>query len=460
MKKLSSFFVLMLIALMLFVSCNGSTPTKEESNSSSNGSTPTVTERAATDADYTLFATLSNVLMNDIVSNRIHNSELIPEGCKREQDDSTNTISLTFNSCEFDSYNLDGSPLHVKLNGNATIRTEGEQENSVTYITCNFTEGSSLGDTDFTTNLEFDTNNAEMGYNFTSAIINGNKVKGLSELAKSKAIRVATDEDKELTKKLIAVFDYIKTLTPQQISELNTSKKLIINDNSTHVVYAFNNLDFEYSGTNYLLNGGVEVITKELYKKYDIKCNFFNTGTKIDGIYHSVVAEGTQTYTNNNSTFNFQKAIIDYTLITNLVVEVPERVATDADGKLISAIYIATKDLFNNSNPPANVDFSDNNNLTFNGYSFSVRIGESEVFNLILVGSATKTEKDGNIKYEYDLKDGTTISVRDLKDSTTISDVPHTVNASFTKNNTIEVLDAIIDGTKVKNLGDKMKPYL
>ena len=451
MKKLSSFLVLMLIALTLFVSCNGSTPTKEESNSSSNGSTPTVTERAATDADYTLFATLSNVLMNDIVSNRIKHNVGIPEGCTREQDDSTNTISLTFNSCEFDSYNLDGSPLHVKLNGSATIKRD--QANSVDYYTWNFTEGSSLGNTIFTINLEFSTNNS--GINFTTATINGFKINGLSELANRKYSREATDEDKELTKKLISILSYLETLSSDEITALNNNtpgeiNKYNNNTNTNAVVYTFNNWQYVYSGTNYLLNGGVELIRMDS-NTFTINCNFLNNGTKIDGVYHSIMAGGTKSVSTENCIYDFQNAVIDFTSITNLVVEVPERVATDADGKLISAIYIATKDLFNNSNP---------NNLTFNGYSFPVMFGESEVFNLILVGSATKTEEDGNIKYEYDLKDGTKISVRDLKDGTTISDVPHTVNASFTKNNTIVVKYAIIDGTKVNYLDDKMKPYL
>ena len=161
MKKISSILVLMLIALMLFVSCNGSTPTKEESNSSSNGSTPTVTERAATDEDYDLFKTLSIILIEDLT-----NRETLPEGCTKNQVEDTSIF--TFNSCEFDSYNLDGSTLHVKLNGNATIRAEGEREENVDYYIYNITEGSSIGGIKYTLNTEYSMNNNTYTFNIKS----------------------------------------------------------------------------------------------------------------------------------------------------------------------------------------------------------------------------------------------------------------------------------------------------
>ena len=82
-----------------------------------------------------------------------------------------------------------------------------------------------------------------------------------------------------------------------------------------------------------------------------------------------------------------------------------------------------------------------------------MQLVSGDVFIFKLVGSATRTKGTGIIEYKCDLKDGTTIS-----------ETPHTVKASFTINtnyNTIEVHEAIIDGTEVKkNLGDMMKHYL
>lgn len=186
MKKISSILVLMLIALMLFVSCNNNTPTKEESNSSSNdssnGSTPTVTERAVTDDDFNLFITLDKVIIKENLFYKY--PDQLPGGCSRDQKGGTNI--LNFYQCELDHNALDVSPLHVKLNGIATFEPKliGEN-NNVSYYTFNFTEGSSHGNTQFTMNIEFNINDSNE-YDFTSVTINEEKITGLTELFKTK----------------------------------------------------------------------------------------------------------------------------------------------------------------------------------------------------------------------------------------------------------------------------------
>lgn len=318
MKKISSILVLMLIALMLFVSCNNSTPTKEESNSSSNDSTPTVTERVATDDDYTLFITLGNVLIEDLT-----NRETLPEGCTLNPAKSTNTLSLTFNSCEFYSYDIDGSTLKVKLNGSATERTEGDpkSENYVEYYTCSFTEGSSLGDTKFTANFEYSINKS-MEINITSATINGVKINGLSDLVESKKSRVATTDDIEITKKLLNVFDNINALTLEEKQALQTSGQLDIDyDSEGNPTYIFNNFNQSYSGTNYFLNGTVTVITNP-DSSFSIECDFMNNGTKLDNKNYSIMANGIQKLVGGNVIFTFSEAIINCTNITGLQVTI------------------------------------------------------------------------------------------------------------------------------------------
>ena len=297
----------MIIALMLFVSCNNSTPTKEESNSSStdssNDSTPTVTVRDAADADYTLFSTLFNVLKDDL-----GRREDFPEGCTPDQDG--DTFILTFNSCEFDSYNLDGSPLHVKLNGNATIRTEGEQENSVGYYTCNFTEGSSLGDTKFTANLEFDTNNAEMDYIFTVAIINGSKVKGLSELVKIKAIREATPADVKLTGLIYSAIG--------QINKNNPPTNVQPDGNTLNFIGEGYTVDVQIQNETV----SVTLVGSATIEGDNITCDL-KAGTVIADAHHTVKAELTITTISTGSSaptmkFDVQEAIIDGKKVNNL----------------------------------------------------------------------------------------------------------------------------------------------
>ena len=73
MKKLSSFLVLMLIALMLFVSCNGSTPTKEEPAK--------LEERAATPEDAEIVSALVSSALNAVRENL--------DGVTRIEDDNT-----------------------------------------------------------------------------------------------------------------------------------------------------------------------------------------------------------------------------------------------------------------------------------------------------------------------------------------------------------------------------------
>ena len=333
MKKISSILVLMLIALMLFVSCNGSTPTKEESNSSStdssnnnsNDNTSTVTERTATDDDYTLFLNSYAVIIDDL-ANRIYKNVNIPNGVTPSSEGST--LTLTFNSCEFDSYAIDGSPLHVKLNGSATRATK-EGEANVYYYTCNLTEGSSIGDIEYTLNTEFSMNRNTYTYNFESIKINDLKIKGFGELANSKINRDASPEDVVIAKKLIAAFNHLET-NRELLNQLKASGNLginkVTNNSNTTYTYTFKNdcsFEFTFNGQkcNVVFNG-----TAEEYFSGSNLVGFTCTlsyGTKIDDTNHFVLAAGPITEKEESTTYNFLQALIDYTFITNLVVEVP-----------------------------------------------------------------------------------------------------------------------------------------
>lgn len=311
MKKISTILVLMLIALMLFVSCNNSTPTKD--NSTPAEETPKV--RAATDDDYTLFITLSNVIMSDLENRE---PEERPTGASFSADSST----ITLDSCEFDSYAIDGSSLHVKLNGTVTVKSEGEAENIVYYYTFNLTEGSTIGNTAFTAYIEFSSTGTSKEANFSKITINDAKITGFTELVKERITRVATPDDIEITKKLLNVFDNINALTPEGKLALKTSGQLdIVYDSEYNPTYIFNNFNQSYSGTNYFLNGTVTV-TRNLDSSFSIECDFINNGTKLDNKNYSIMANGTQKEVGGNVIFTFSEAIINCTNITGLQVTI------------------------------------------------------------------------------------------------------------------------------------------
>lgn len=126
MKKLSSILVLMLIALMLFVSCNNSTPTKEESVNSDE-------VKEATPEEKELFRTLLRASIGAISSkiqgNNIPNLEL-----------SDNTESATFTGASFENIVLFGTASMgntLKLN-----LTDGTKYNGVAHkLDCEGTQG-------------------------------------------------------------------------------------------------------------------------------------------------------------------------------------------------------------------------------------------------------------------------------------------------------------------------------
>ncbi|MDD5973802.1 MAG: hypothetical protein PUC01_08835 [Spirochaetales bacterium] len=321
MKKTTFLLVLMLIAL-IFISCNSSTPTKEDSNSSSNGSTLTIKERNATDDDYTLFITLLNVIEWDLDDRE---SENIPPTVIKSGDKKKSTF--TFNSCDFNSYKIDGSPLSVKLNGSAKKRTEivpGGEEEKIEYYTYSFTKGSSINSTEFTATLGFSIN-PEDEINFTTAIINGSKVKGLSELVNSKITRDATAEDKELAKKIVSVLSYLVTLEDNEINDLehtgNLTKTTQVG-NPSKTLYVFDNWGYNCLGSDYLLNGEVKV--EKIGGLYIYDCNFLNNGTTIGGKNHSIKAYFRQTSNNDILRFIITNPFIDCINVTDFEVEVPK----------------------------------------------------------------------------------------------------------------------------------------
>ena len=329
MKKISSILVLMLIALMLFVSCNNSTPTKEESNSSStdssnnnsNDNTSTVTERTATDDDYTLFLNSYAVIIDDL-ENRINKDINIPNGVTSSSDGSTRTI--TFNSCEFDSYAINGKPLKVKLNGSATRATK-EGEARVYYYTCNLTEGSSIGDIEYTLNTEFSVNNNTHTFNIESIKINDVKIEGFDELINSKINRDAKTEDAMIAKKLLAAFNHLE-LTPGLINSLIALEQLefvetVDNESNKTRTFTFKNdcsFNFPLEEQEYsvVLNG-----TAEEYYIEDIPVSFMcvlSYGTKIDDTNHSIVAFVMIDTSTTPFSYNFNTAMIDYSMIFGL----------------------------------------------------------------------------------------------------------------------------------------------
>lgn len=314
MKKISTILVLMLIALMLFVSCNNNTPTKD--NSTPAEETPK--ERAATEDDYTLFITLSNVIMSDL-GNR--EPEERPTGASFSADSST----ITLDSCEFDSYAIDGSSLHVKLNGTVTVKSEGEAENVVYYYTFNLTEGSTIKNTAFTAYMEFSSKGTADGANFSKITINDAKITGFTELVKERITRVATAEDKKITEKLINVLMYLMSLEEDEIQALPDSDKLEITkelpNNTTCIFNGFKLSD--PSGTNYSLNGTVTVTYKN-NTQFNIECDFLNNGTTIDNENYSIMAYGIQEFVDGGKIkFTFSEAMINCTNITNLQVTIP-----------------------------------------------------------------------------------------------------------------------------------------
>lgn len=300
MKKISTILVLMLIALMLFVSCNNSTPTKD--NSTENGSNNTQTEetpdetpkeRDAVAADYDLVLNIFNAIQ--IFGSKVgdlpaDSYEIVGEN------------NFEFKNCQFSSYSTNGSNLSVILNGSVNMEKVSETE---FHYTCNLTKGTKIGDTDYT--VEADLTFGSTGYNFTTAIINGIKVNGLSELVNKLGLRTATSDEVVLIKKLLKSFDYL-------VSNIETLKNDGIKVSSTH--YEFTNFSFNAYETSFILYGTLDLSSSETPKTYNF---YLDPGTKIDEKNHFIKVNLTVSKNESDQTvYTVNRAEIDSSTITNL----------------------------------------------------------------------------------------------------------------------------------------------
>ena len=146
MKKLSSILVLMLIALMLFVSCNNSTPTKESGNSDE--------VKEASPAEKELILNLLNAAMGAISNSSSSGAVLMTDSATGEQ-------VATFN-------NISNEAGGLTLNGEARL--------SETTVTLKLEEGTKFANVPHTLYCE-GSRNAEDNIEVKTLELDGKKLK-------------------------------------------------------------------------------------------------------------------------------------------------------------------------------------------------------------------------------------------------------------------------------------------
>lgn len=375
MKKLSSFLVLMLIALMLFVSCNGSTPTKEEPAK--------LEERAATPEDAEIVSALVSSALNAVRENL--------DGVTRIEDD---------NTVKFDNVKvINPTTQEVICVLNGTAKYEGTQQLGTLIL--DLTTGTKYKDKGHTLYAKSSTDgkNIEIvldGYKLT---IPENFLPNINGSTPTVTERAATDSDYDLFFNL----NYASNTFFQVINDLPTTSYKIVDENNVEF--------YGCSFNSYSTNGSTLPVT--LYGNMYTDGSHYKInlteGTKIGGIDYTVDAEFT---IGSSSGYNFTKVMVNgitvkglSDLLRNSII----RTAKSEDVVLIQKVLEACDYVIANS---YSLTLANPETLRVEGtnYKFTNLAFETSNTNYILYGTLYTNRVDQNKSYYCRLEPNTKIA--------------------------------------------------